>query len=103
MTGDGSIERIELDGPVAVIGDIHGSDDLLGRLLPELGDLPVLVTGDVCDRGPDTREAIDCCWPATPVACAATTRTGSWRGSRAAGSTPSPWTRARASGVRWAA
>ncbi len=59
MTDDGRIERIELDGPVAVVGDIHGSDDLLGRLLPELGDLPVLVTGDICDRGPDTRAAID--------------------------------------------
>lgn len=53
------IERLEIDGQVAVIGDIHGQVDLLERMLDELGRLPVLVTGDVCDRGPDTRSVVD--------------------------------------------
>jgi serine/threonine protein phosphatase 1 len=59
LNGGDAIQRIDLDGPVAVIGDIHGGDDLLAELLPQLGDLPVLVTGDVCDRGPDTRSVIE--------------------------------------------
>ena len=45
--------------PVAIIGDIHGCADLLEELLRRLEDLPVLVTGDVCDRGPDTRRVLD--------------------------------------------
>ena len=44
---------------MAVIGDIHGRDDLLAPLLDLLGDMPVLVVGDVCDRGPDTRAVIE--------------------------------------------
>jgi serine/threonine protein phosphatase 1 len=44
---------------LAVIGDIHGRRDLLARLLAQLGDIPVLVAGDVCDRGPDTRGVLD--------------------------------------------
>ncbi|MCX6984376.1 MAG: metallophosphoesterase [Lentisphaerae bacterium] len=45
--------------PVAVIGDIHGSLDLLVRLLEQIGDIPIIVTGDVCDHGPDTKGVID--------------------------------------------
>ena len=45
--------------PVAIIGDIHGCADLLERLLGQLGPLPILVVGDVGDRGPDTRRVID--------------------------------------------
>lgn len=47
------------DGPVAVIGDIHGRADLLRALLDRLGDVPIIVVGDVCDRGPDTRGVVD--------------------------------------------
>lgn len=52
---------LELDYPeqVAVVGDIHGRRDLLAALLDRLGNLPVLVMGDVCDRGPDTKGVID--------------------------------------------
>jgi serine/threonine protein phosphatase 1 len=46
-------------GPVAVIGDIHGRSDLLRALLARLGDMPIVVVGDVCDRGPDTRGVLD--------------------------------------------
>lgn len=44
---------------VAVIGDIHGCLDLLRALLARLDGRPVLVAGDVCDRGPDTRGVLD--------------------------------------------
>lgn len=43
------------DGPVAVIGDVHGRDDLLGRLLERLAaeapDHTVVLVGDLVDRG----------------------------------------------------
>ena len=46
--------------PVAVIGDIHGRADLLDKLLARLPvDMPLLVTGDVCDRGPQTATVIE--------------------------------------------
>ena len=44
---------------LAVIGDIHGRRDLLVRLLHQIGHVPILVAGDVCDRGPDTRGVLD--------------------------------------------
>jgi serine/threonine protein phosphatase 1 len=48
------------DREVAVIGDIHGRSDLLRRLLARLPvGIPILVLGDVGDRGPDTRGTID--------------------------------------------
>src|SRR5689334_19785695 len=53
------VERLSLPGPVAVVGDIHGESDLLRRLLDELGDMPVISVGDVVDRGPDSKGAID--------------------------------------------
>lgn len=53
------ILNMQYSRPVAVIGDIHGCADRLEELLRRLEDLPVLVTGDVCDRGPDTRRVID--------------------------------------------
>lgn len=44
----------------AVIGDIHGRADLLAALLDRLPpDLPILVVGDLCDRGPDTKGVLD--------------------------------------------
>ncbi len=53
------ILRLDYDRPVAVIGDIHGCADLLEEMLRRLEDMPVLVTGDTCDRGPDTRRVLD--------------------------------------------
>jgi serine/threonine protein phosphatase 1 len=48
------------DEPVAVIGDIHGQAEMLGRLLRRLpASMPVLLTGDLGDRGPDTRGVLD--------------------------------------------
>jgi serine/threonine protein phosphatase 1 len=49
-------------GRTIAIGDIHGCDTALERLLgllePTANDL-VICLGDVCDRGPDTRRTID--------------------------------------------
>ena len=53
------ILRLDLPGPVAVLGDIHGRSDLLRRLLAELGDMPVLSVGDVVDRGPDSKGCVE--------------------------------------------
>jgi len=50
------------NGRTIAIGDIHGCDvaleRLLERLAPTADDL-VISLGDVCDRGPDTRRVID--------------------------------------------
>lgn len=44
----------------AVIGDIHGRADLLEQLLAMIPrQRKVLVAGDLCDRGPDTRRVLD--------------------------------------------
>jgi serine/threonine protein phosphatase 1 len=45
--------------PVAIIGDIHGQAGMLQRMLDLLGNRPVLVTGDIGDRGPDTKGVLD--------------------------------------------
>ncbi len=51
---------LQYDTEVAVIGDIHGRFDLLSRLLAKLPEnLPLLVLGDVVDRGPDSRSCIE--------------------------------------------
>ncbi len=48
------------DQPVAVIGDIHGAIRHLEALLRQLpADIPILFSGDLCDRGPDTRAVLD--------------------------------------------
>ncbi len=54
-----AIQSVRFDHPVAVIGDIHGSRSLLEELLARLGELPVLVLGDVVDRGPDSMAVVD--------------------------------------------
>lgn len=51
-------------GPVYAIGDIHGRDDLLEAMLAaieaEAGTSPRIVfLGDIIDRGPDSRRALD--------------------------------------------
>lgn len=53
------VHRRAFDGPVAVVGDIHGSAELLEVLLGNLASRAVVVVGDVGDRGPDTRGVIE--------------------------------------------
>ncbi|MBX3437845.1 MAG: metallophosphoesterase [Planctomycetaceae bacterium] len=55
-----------IDGPVAVIGDVHGQVDKLESLLDQLNFLPdlderwIVFIGDLVDRGPDPMGAIEC-------------------------------------------
>jgi serine/threonine protein phosphatase 1 len=59
------VDTVEVPGPVAVVGDIHGRLDLLQALVARLdaqhpqGAMPLFVVGDVVDRGPDTRGVLD--------------------------------------------
>ena len=54
-----------IDGPVAVIGDVHGQTDKLDIVLRKLQALPdyrdrwIVFIGDLVDRGPDPRGAIE--------------------------------------------
>ena len=55
-----------IDGPLMVIGDLHGASQLLDRLLarlevavPDLADRWLVFAGDFPDRGPDTRRVLD--------------------------------------------
>lgn len=52
------VRRFVFQRPIAVVGDLHGQLDLLDKLLLELGDRPLVVVGDVIDRGPDTRGVV---------------------------------------------
>lgn len=51
------------EAPIAVIGDVHGRDDLLGRLLDRLAaEAPghqVVLVGDYIDRGEQSRAVIE--------------------------------------------
>lgn len=55
----------EINGPMAVIGDVHGQVEKLGILLDAIQDAPnfdrrwVVFTGDFVDRGPETRACLD--------------------------------------------
>lgn len=55
----------EIDGPIAVIGDVHGQVEELDDILDQLRDSPefdqrwVVFIGDLVDRGPDPRGAIE--------------------------------------------
>ena len=51
--------KVRYDGPVAVIGDVHGDAVRLHRLLRRLEGRTIVFAGDLNDRGPDTREVID--------------------------------------------
>lgn len=57
--------QTQIDGPVAVIGDVHGHTDKLARVLEQLRELPdydrrwIVFIGDLVDRGPDPKGAID--------------------------------------------
>lgn len=56
----GPVLTLTFDQEVAVIGDIHGRIDLLQPLVEALpGDMPLLVAGDIGDRGPATRACVD--------------------------------------------
>ncbi|MBI1310013.1 metallophosphoesterase [bacterium] len=54
-----------IDGPVAVIGDVHGQTNELEEVLSQLQRLPdferrwLVFIGDLVDRGPDPRGALD--------------------------------------------
>lgn len=56
---------MDIDGPVAVIGDVHGQVDKLNALLRKLEALPdyrqrwIVFIGDLVDRGQDPRGAIE--------------------------------------------
>ena len=58
--GGADVPRPRLVAPLAVIGDVHGRDDLLEALLstlaalPEAGQMRVICVGDMVDRGPDS-------------------------------------------------
>ena len=53
-----------IQGPVAVIGDVHGQVEKLLTILDRLRELPdyeqrwIVFIGDLVDRGPDPRGAI---------------------------------------------
>lgn len=55
----------QIDGPVAVIGDVHGQVEKLDAILRKLAALPdsrrrwIVFIGDLVDRGPDPRGAIE--------------------------------------------
>ncbi len=55
----------EIEGSIAVIGDLHGQVDKLGVVLDRIQDAPdfdrrwVIFVGDFVDRGPETRETLD--------------------------------------------
>lgn len=54
-----------IEGPIAVIGDIHGQLDQLQTILVQLSELPdfqsrwIVFIGDLVDRGPDSRGVIE--------------------------------------------
>ncbi|MDU8910171.1 metallophosphoesterase family protein [Aestuariicoccus sp. MJ-SS9] len=44
--------------PFAAIGDVHGRDDLVERLLPRLAELPLVFLGDYVDRGEHSAQVL---------------------------------------------
>lgn len=57
--------RTKIQGPIAVIGDVHGQTDKLAIVLDKLKALPdyehrwLIFIGDFVDRGPDPRGSIE--------------------------------------------
>jgi serine/threonine protein phosphatase 1 len=57
--------KTKIQGPVAIIGDLHGQWDKLATILDRLRKAPdfqerwIIFIGDFVDRGPDTRRTID--------------------------------------------
>jgi predicted phosphodiesterase len=54
----GQLRQVSL-ASVAIIGDIHGSAEALSELLGAVGELPIIVVGDVADRGRDSRGVLE--------------------------------------------
>lgn len=54
-----------IDGPVAVIGDVHGQVDKLRTIIDKLATVPriadrwIVFIGDLVDRGPESKAVID--------------------------------------------
>lgn len=57
--------RTKIQGPIAVIGDVHGQTDKLAVILDKLRRLPdydqrwIVFIGDFVDRGPDPKGSVD--------------------------------------------
>lgn len=60
-----SVLRTKIQGPIAVIGDVHGQTEKLDEVLKQLQALPdyehrwLVFIGDFVDRGPDPKGAVD--------------------------------------------
>lgn len=54
-------DRPRPDATLSVIGDVHGCDDALSRLLamPEVAAGQLVFVGDLIDRGPDSKAVLD--------------------------------------------
>lgn len=60
ISGSLNLARRVFDVPVAVLGDLHGRLDVLDAMLAKLpATMPLLFTGDLCDRGPSSRAVLD--------------------------------------------
>ena len=57
--------RTKIQGPIAVIGDVHGQTDKLAIVLEKLKSLPdyanrwLIFIGDLVDRGPDPKGSVE--------------------------------------------
>lgn len=53
--------RLDVERPMAVIGDVHGRDDLLARMLDRLDafDGQIVLVGDLNDRGEQSRQVFE--------------------------------------------
>ena len=55
----------KIDGPVVVIGDVHGQTSKLQQIVKKLATVPdinqrwIVFIGDLVDRGPDSKGTID--------------------------------------------
>lgn len=54
-----------MSGELVVIGDVHGNLKALNELVSKVRErwpgAPIVLTGDVCDRGPDTKGVVQFC------------------------------------------
>ena len=75
MTGFAPCVAVAFDGPIDIIGDVHGEYDALRALLVQLGyddegrhpeGRRLVFIGDLCDRGPDSPAVVE--WVMAAVA-----------------------------------